>query len=79
VQPGNWDALAYYETPYAPEGMTPSGLKKIQRKAFLRFYLRPRILLRLVLEVQSLRHLRGLVRRARDYLLSRDRKETFLT
>ncbi len=78
VQPGNWDALAYYDVPYAPKGMTPSELKKLQRKAFLRFYLRPRILLKLVLEIKSLRHLRGLVSRARDYLFSRERKETFL-
>lgn len=78
VAPGNWDALAYYDAPYAPKGIMPIELKRLQRKAFLLFHLRPRILLKLVREIKSLRHLRSLALRARDYLFLWKRKDRFL-
>lgn len=79
LPPGGWDTLAYYKTPYAPKGITTTELKKIQRRAFLSFHLRPHILLKLVLEIKSWRHFRGLLLRARDYLFSRRHNENFLT
>jgi radical SAM superfamily enzyme YgiQ (UPF0313 family) len=78
VQPGNWDALAYYDAPYAPKGMTPVELKGLQRKAFLKFHLRPRILVKLLIEVRSPRHLKSLAERARDYLFVRRKQDNFL-
>ncbi len=78
VQPGNWDELAYYEVPYAPQGIEKAELKRLQRKAFLQFHLRPRILLKLLLEVRSFRHLRSLLYRARDYLFLRGKRGGFL-
>jgi radical SAM superfamily enzyme YgiQ (UPF0313 family) len=68
VSPGNWDELAYHETPYSPKGISRQKLKRLQRKAFLRFHLRPRILLKLLGEIRSFAHLRGLLARVRDYL-----------
>jgi len=66
--PGNWDQLAYYRVPYAPRGITKHELKGLQRKAFLMFHMRPRILLRMLREVRSINHVKGLFHRAVDYL-----------
>ena len=50
---GKWDQLSTtvglgnYEPVYCPKGRSPRELKKLQRRAHLEFYLRPRIILRL--------------------------------
>ncbi|MEW6409276.1 MAG: radical SAM protein [Nitrospirota bacterium] len=59
----NWDRLYFMSAPYAPKGMDRKTLKKIQRMAFLRFYGRPAILIKNILQIKSLNHLRFLLRR----------------
>ena len=49
-------APSYAEVSYIPEGFSAGELKSRQRKAFLRFYLRPMILWGLVMDIRSLRH-----------------------
>lgn len=63
-----WGELAYSSVPYAPEGITKEELKAFQRRAFLEFHLRPKILLRLLKEIRSVNHLGSILKRARDYL-----------
>ncbi len=66
----DWNELTYSKVPYAPRGVTKSELKAFQRRAFLEFHLRPRILLKMLTEIRSPFHLWSIVRRARDYLFS---------
>lgn len=61
------------DNPYSPPGMTQSELKWLQRKAFLLFYLRPRILFTTLRSIQSLSHARFFARRIIEYLVSRPR------
>jgi anaerobic magnesium-protoporphyrin IX monomethyl ester cyclase len=60
--------LAYSKVPYSPKGISKAELKSFQRRAFLEFHLRPKILWKLFREIRSFRHLRGIITRAVDYL-----------
>ncbi len=59
----------YMAASYTPQGMTRKTLKKLQRKAFLRFFLRPQILFRHLLLVKSFRHLLYLAKRLYHWML----------
>jgi radical SAM superfamily enzyme YgiQ (UPF0313 family) len=63
-----WGELAYASVPYAPQGITKEELKAFQRRAFLEFHMRPKILLRMLKEIRSISHLGSILKRARDYL-----------
>lgn len=67
----DWTTLCYAKVPYVPQGMTKEELKAFQRRAFLEFHLRPRILAKMISEIKSPFHLLSILRRARDYLFSR--------
>ncbi len=64
----NWEDLSYSHTPYSPPGITKKELKAFQRRAFLEFHLRPRILFRMIREINSPFHLKSIALRAKDYL-----------
>ena len=53
---------------YVPNDMTAKQIKNLQRKAILKFHLRPRILIKQFKDVQSLNHLIFLIRRVFDYV-----------
>ncbi|MBA3066770.1 B12-binding domain-containing radical SAM protein [bacterium] len=55
--------LLFECAPYAPRGMTHNSLRNFQREAFLKFYLRPRTLVRNLLKIKSLKHFCYLVKR----------------
>jgi anaerobic magnesium-protoporphyrin IX monomethyl ester cyclase len=71
IQNPDWTTLCYSKVPYVPMGMTREDLKAFQRRAFLEFHLRPKILVKLLSEIKSPFHLLSVIRRARDYLFSR--------
>ncbi|MGO8820776.1 MAG: B12-binding domain-containing radical SAM protein [Desulfomonilaceae bacterium] len=66
----NWEDLAYSRTPYSPQGITKNELKAFQRRAFLEFHLRPKILFKMLSEIKSFHHLKSILVRANDYLFS---------
>ena len=66
----DWSELCYSKVPYSPKGISPEELKAFQRKAFLSFHLRPRILMKMISEIKSASQLHAILRRARDYLFS---------
>lgn len=66
----NWDKFYFSKAPYCPEGITCEDLKRLQRKAFLRFYLRPRIFLRNLSDVKSFRHFGYLLKRFTNWILA---------
>lgn len=59
------------DIPYSPPGMTRRELKWLQRKAFLRFHLRPRVLWAVICKVKSFSHLHYLGRRISEYIFLR--------
>ncbi|MCL5773735.1 MAG: B12-binding domain-containing radical SAM protein [Firmicutes bacterium] len=61
-----WEKLYFHDIGFEPPGFTAKNLKKLQRYAYLKFYLNPRILLPLLGEVKSLSHLRFLLMRFRE-------------
>ncbi len=60
--------LMFQNVPYAPKGMTRRQIKNMQREAFLRFYLRPRVLLKNLRQVGSLRHIWYLAKRVYHWM-----------
>ncbi len=64
----NWDRFFVHDVAYVDKGINPSDIKRLQRKAYIKFYLRPRIIFGLVREVRSLRHLKFLLIRFIDAL-----------
>ncbi|MDD5253486.1 MAG: radical SAM protein [Candidatus Nanoarchaeia archaeon] len=67
----DYSKLFYSDVPYSPDGMTRKELKQLQRRAFLEFYLRPRIIWYMILEIKTFDHLLSLLKRARDYAFGR--------
>ncbi len=67
----SWGTLFYSKVAYSPKGIDSKKLKKMQRKAFFEFYLRPGILCRMILDIKSVSHLKMVIKRAFDYLLFR--------
>lgn len=67
----DWSKLFYYRVPYTPDGITADELKALQRRAYLSFYLRPKIILRLLSEIKSLYHVKAIVQRLVDYVFRR--------
>ena len=59
------------DVPYSPPGITRRELKRLQRKAFLRFHLRPRVLWHNLRRISSFSHFVYLLRRIVDYLIAR--------
>ncbi len=61
------------DNPYSPPGMTTSELKWLQRKGFLFFHLRPRILWGTLTSIRSFSQLSFLRKRLIEYLIGRKR------
>jgi len=57
-----------HDVGYVPEGMTKNEIKNMQRRAYLSFYLRPKILYEVLKDVTSPKHLYFLIRRLIDGL-----------
>ncbi|MFA6222842.1 MAG: radical SAM protein [Desulfomonilaceae bacterium] len=70
IESTNWEDLAYSSTPYSPKGITKDELKSFQRRAFLEFHLRPKILCKMLREIRSYYHFKSILVRARDYLFT---------
>jgi anaerobic magnesium-protoporphyrin IX monomethyl ester cyclase len=66
-----WEELFYARVPYAPPGISRRQLKRLQRKAYLSFHLRPRILWGILAEIKSVNHLKLTLKRVWDYLFRR--------
>jgi anaerobic magnesium-protoporphyrin IX monomethyl ester cyclase len=65
----DWRNYHYMTATYIPRGLTRKTLKRVQRKAFLRFFLRPRILFRHLLLIKTFRHFIYLAKRFYHWIL----------
>jgi radical SAM superfamily enzyme YgiQ (UPF0313 family) len=64
----DWDHFFVHDVAYVDDSLTASDLKRVQRSAVFRFYLRPRIIAGLLGEIRSFRHLHYLLKRLLDTL-----------
>jgi len=64
----DWKRFFVHDVAYCDDGIRPEQLKQLQRRAYLRFYVRPRIMISLISEIRSLSHLKFLLRRFIDAL-----------
>lgn len=66
-----WEDYTYSKVVYVPDGLTAKKLKFYQRKAILFFYLRPRILIHLLKNINNFSHLYYIAKATVVYLLFR--------
>lgn len=64
----DWDTFFVHDVSYAPDGVSKSQIKNLQRLAYIRFYSRPKIIYKILREIRSIRHLRMLFNRFIDAL-----------
>ena len=65
----DWEKFYFFSASYSPEGMDVHTLKKLQRKAFVKFYSRPRIFWKNIRGIKSLRHFKFLAKRFFHWIL----------
>ena len=62
----DYDRFFVHDVAYVPKGMTHQEMKNLQRKAYLQFYLRPKIILNIFKEIMSFKHFGRLLKRFFD-------------
>ncbi|NOZ85803.1 MAG: B12-binding domain-containing radical SAM protein [Deltaproteobacteria bacterium] len=65
---------SFAEVSYVPAGWSARGLKKMQRKAFLKFYMRPGAALHLVTDIRSPGHFLWIAKRIFRWMISTGQK-----
>ncbi|MCX6731762.1 MAG: radical SAM protein [Candidatus Parcubacteria bacterium] len=64
----DWTRFVLADAVYAPIGFTREEMKKLRRKALLRFYLRPKIVIKFIKEIRNLTHLKLIMKRIYNWL-----------
>lgn len=59
----NWERYTLADAVYAPNGLTTKELKNLRRRAFLSFYLRPKILFKMAKEIKNFQHFKIVMKR----------------
>lgn len=67
----DYDDLYIHSIAYSPGAIPPETMKRLPRRAHLRFYMRPKILLRLAGEIRSFSQVKTIARRAAAILFQR--------
>jgi len=65
----DWNHFYFMNASYVPKALTRKKLKNLQRLAFARFYLRPRIILYNLRSIQSLKHLLFIIKRFFNWII----------
>ena len=68
----DWDNFYFMSAAYTPKGISRKRLLKLKKKAFLKFHLRPIILLKNVLAIQNFNHLKFLLKRFYHWVIMKD-------
>jgi radical SAM superfamily enzyme YgiQ (UPF0313 family) len=61
----NMSSVVLNQINYVPENITEEELQKLLRRAFFEFYFRPKIMIGLLSEIQSLEHLKNILLRVK--------------
>ncbi|MFH0832275.1 MAG: radical SAM protein [Candidatus Aenigmatarchaeota archaeon] len=64
----DWDKFSLDKIVWTPDGISERQLKNLRRKAFLRFYLRPHIMLKMLSEIKNLENLKFVLLRIYRWL-----------
>lgn len=72
----DWDHYYIMSAAYTPPGVTREELLAIKKKAFLRFYLRPRVLIRNLMSIQNFRHFKFLLKRFYNWMIVKNHHST---
>ncbi len=64
----DWGRFVLADAVYAPEGFTREEMRKLRKKALIRFYFRPKIMLKLVKEIKNFKHLKLVLKRIYSWL-----------
>jgi anaerobic magnesium-protoporphyrin IX monomethyl ester cyclase len=72
----DWDNYYIMSAAYTPPGIKREELLEIKKKAFLKFYLRPRILIRNLLSIKNYSHFKFLVKRFYNWVIVKDHHST---
>ena len=64
----DWARFVLADAVYAPPGFTREEMKKLRRKALLRFYLRPKIMFKFIGDIKNLKHLKLVLKRIYSWL-----------
>jgi len=67
----NWDKFLFFGASYSPKGIDATFLRALQKKAFLKFYLRPVIFWRNIIQIKSFRHFKFLCKRFFNWILKK--------
>jgi radical SAM superfamily enzyme YgiQ (UPF0313 family) len=71
----DYSSLYIHKIAYAPEGITKKQLETLQKKAHLRFYMRPRIMAGLLSEIKSPAQVRTVIARAGSILFPHGQRQ----
>lgn len=66
----DWSQIFQADVPYSPKNISHRELKELQKLAHRQFYLRPKILYRLLREIHSPQQIKYLIRRVKVYLFN---------
>ena len=65
----DWGRFILADAVYAPPGFTKKEMRKIRKKALLRFYLRPKIVLKFIADIKNFTHLKLIFKRIYSWLV----------
>lgn len=65
----NWNKYFFNMVSYSPQGIDRSTLERIRKKAFLKFYLRPRVFMKNISQIKSFSHLKYLFKRFYHWII----------
>ncbi|MEE3347127.1 MAG: radical SAM protein [Nitrospinota bacterium] len=72
----DWDNFYMMDAAYTPPGIKREELLVIRKKAFLKFYLRPRVLIRNLLSIKNVRHFKLLFKRFYSWIIVKNHHST---
>ena len=64
----DWGRFVLADAVYAPKGFTREQMKKLRRKALVRFYFRPQIMIKFFSEIRNMKHLKLVLLRIYSWL-----------
>ena len=70
-----WEKIRFSESMFTPEGITSDELKKIQRKAFLQFYLRPNVLFNFLKHNMTINQMNELFKMFKEYIIHKEEEK----
>ncbi|MEC7640853.1 MAG: radical SAM protein [Nitrospinota bacterium] len=68
----DWDNFYFMSAAYVPQGMDRQELLGLKKQAFLKFHLRPNVLIKNLMGIRNIRHFTFLVKRFYHWILMKD-------